>query len=133
MKPIKALFVCVGNAARSQMAEGFLRQLGEDRFRVSSAGLMPHWRVDPQTVAVMREVGVDISGQRPKGLDKVDVMDQDVVITLCAVSDDICPSGFRGEVRHWNLEDPHDKPLEVYRAMRDEIRARVEELVGEVN
>ena len=126
---IKVLFVCVGNAARSQMAEGFLRKLGGDRFQISSAGLMPHWRVDPQAVAVMRERGVDISGQRPKGLDEVDVMGQDLVITLCAASEDICPSGFRGEVRHWNLEDPHDKPMEVYRARRDEIRGLVEGLV----
>jgi arsenate reductase len=128
---LKILFVCVGNAARSQMAEGFLRTLGGDHFQVSSAGVMPHWRVDSQAVEVMKEVGVNISDQRPKGLDEVDVMGQDLVITLCAASDDICPSAFSGEVRHWNLEDPHDRSLEVYHAVRDRIRELVEGLVEE--
>jgi arsenate reductase len=128
---IKILFVCVGNAARSQMAEGFLRKHGGDRYRVSSAGLMPHWRVDPQAVVAMRAVGVDISAQEPKGLEAIDVAGQDVVITLCAAPDDLCPSGFRGELRHWDIEDPHDRPMEIYRLVRDEIRRKVEGLVRE--
>jgi arsenate reductase len=128
---IKILFVCVGNAARSQMAEGFLRKLGGDRFQVSSAGLMPHWRVDPQAIVAMRAVGVDISRQEPKGLEAVDAAAQDLIITLCAASDDLCPTGFKGELRHWGIEDPHGQPVEVYRAKRDEIRKRVEGLVEE--
>jgi arsenate reductase len=130
--PIKVLFVCVGNAARSQMAEGFLRKMGGGRFRVSSAGLMPHWRVDPQAIVATRAVGVDISTQEPKGLEAVDVAGQDVVITLCAASDDLCPSGFKGELRHWDIEDPHDQPMEIYRIVRDEIRQRVERLMEEL-
>jgi arsenate reductase len=129
---INVLFVCVGNAARSQMAEGFLRDLGGGRFQVSSAGLMPHWRVDPQAIVVMRAVGVDISGQEPKGLEAVDAAGQDVIITLCAASDDLCPTGFKGQIRHWGIEDPHGQPVEVYRARRDEIRGKVKELVGEL-
>jgi len=131
-QPIKILFVCVGNAARSQMAEGFLRKMGGGCFQVSSAGLMPHWRVDPQAIVAMRAVGVDISPGEPKGLEAVDVVDQDVVIALCDVSDDLCPSGFKGEFRHWGIEDPHDRPMEIYRAVRDEIRRRVEALVEEL-
>lgn len=131
MHPIKVLFVCVGNAARSQMAEGFLRKLGGDRFQVSSAGMMPHWRVDPQAIVAMRAMSVDISAQEPKGLKAVDVADQDIVIALCAASDDLCPSGFKGQLRQWGIEDPHDRPMEVYRAARDEIRGGVERLVEE--
>jgi arsenate reductase len=130
-QPLKVLFVCVGNAARSQMAEGFLRQLGGDRFQISSAGLMPHWRVDPQAIVAMRAVGVDISAQEPKGLEAVDVADQDVVVALCDAPDDLCPSGFRGELRHWGIEDPHGRPMEIYRLVRDEIKQRVGELVRE--
>jgi len=129
--PLRVLFVCVGNAARSQMAEGFLRTLGGDRFVVSSAGLMPHWRVDPQAIVAMRAVGVDISGQEPKGLEAIDIAGQAVVITLCQADDDLCPSGFSGQLRHWDIEDPHNRPMEVYRAVRDEIRRKVEALVKE--
>ena len=131
-EPIDVLFVCVGNAARSQMAEGFLRQLGGDHFQASSAGMMPHWWVDPQTVEVMKEVGVDISGQRPKGLDAVDVMNQDVIVTM-GCPDNACPRVPGAERWEWRLEDPHDKPLEVYRAVRDEIRWRVAGLVEELS
>ncbi len=130
-QPIKILFVCIGNAARSQMAEGFMRKLGGDRFQVSSAGLMPHWRVDPQAIVAMRAMGVDISTREPKGLEAVDIASQDVVITLCAASDDLCPSGFKGELRHWGIDDPHDRPMEIYRAVRDEIRGKVERLAEE--
>jgi len=131
-KPIKVLFVCVGNAARSQMAEGFLRKLGGDRFQVSSAGLMPHWRVDPQAIVAMRGAGVDISAQEPKSLENVDRNSQDLIITLCGPRDDLCPTGFKGQVRHWDIPDPHDKPMEIYMAVRDEIRGRVERLVEEL-
>jgi len=129
-KPIRVLFICVGNAARSQMAEGFLRELGGDRFQVSSAGTSPHWRVDPPTVAVMLEVGVDISRQHPKGLEEVDVMDQDVVVTMGCPAD-ACPVVPGAERREWELEDPHEQPIGVYRAVRDEIKRRVEEMVEE--
>ena len=119
-KPVKVLFVCVGNAARSQMAEGFLRKLGGDRFQLASAGTSPHWRVDPQAVAVMVEAGVDITRQHPKGMEEVDVMDQNVVVTMGCPAD-ACPVVPLAERREWKLEDPHEQPIEVYRATRDEI------------
>lgn len=126
--PIRVLFVCVGNAARSQMAEGFLRKLGGDRFEASSAGLTPHWRVDLQAVEVMLEMGVNISRQRPKGLAEVDVTGQNVIVAM-GCSADACPVVPGAKRREWELEDPHNQPMEVYRAVRDEIRRRVEELV----
>jgi len=129
--PFRVLFVCVGNAARSQMAEGFLEKMGGERFEVSSAGLAPHWRVDPQAIVAMRAAGVDISGKEPKGLEAVDIAGQDVVVTLCQADDDLCPSGFKGQLRHWDIKDPHDLPMEIYRAVRDEIRRKVEGLVEE--
>lgn len=129
-KPVKVLFVCVGNAARSQMAEGFLRELGGDRFQVTSAGTSPHWQVDPHAVAVMMEARVDITRQHPKGLEEIDVIGQNVVVTMGCPAD-ACPVVPGAERREWKLEDPHEQPIEVYRAVRDEIKRRVEEMVEE--
>jgi arsenate reductase len=127
---LNVLFVCVGNAARSQMAEGFLRELGGNRFQVSSAGTSPHWRVDPRAVAVMVEAGVDITRQHPKGLEDVDAMGQNVVVNMGCPAD-ACPVVPGAERREWKLEDPHEQPIEVYRAVRDEIKHRVKEMVEE--
>ena len=129
-QPIKVLFVCVGNAARSQMAEGFLRELGGDRFQVASAGTSPHWQVDPHAVAVMMEARVDITRQHPKGLEEIVVIGQNVVVTMGCPAD-ACPVVPGAERREWKLEDPHELPIEVYRAVRDQIQELVEGLVEE--
>lgn len=124
------LFVCVHNAGRSQMAAGFLRELAGDAVEVRSAGSVPADQINPVAVQAMAEVGVDITDQRPKILTMEDAEASDVVITMgCG---DVCPA-FPGR-RHedWELADPAGQGLDAVRAIRDEIRVRVERLVSEL-
>ncbi len=130
------LFLCVANSARSQMAEGIARSLVPPEVRVWSAGSRPT-RVKPEAVAVMREVGLDISGHRAKPLSEIPAADVDTVITLCA--EEACPL-FLGEARrlHWDLPDPaavkgsEEERLAAFRTTRDELRRRIEAfLAGE--
>ena len=102
----RALFVCTGNKARSQMAEGLLRHLAGDRFEVHSAGTQPSGLAE-ETVAVMREIGIDTSGQRSKHVDEFLGQTFDYVITVCDSARQACPV-FPGEGQrlHWDVEDP---------------------------
>lgn len=124
------LFVCVHNAGRSQMAAGWLARLAGERVAVRSAGSQPGTQVNPVAVAVMREVGIDIAGEQPKLLTTDSVVQADVVITMgCG---DACPYYPGKRYQDWALTDPAGQPIEVVRAVRDEIRVRVEQLVGEL-
>ncbi|GAA1723228.1 arsenate reductase ArsC [Aeromicrobium alkaliterrae] len=121
------LFVCVHNAGRSQMAAGFLTHLAGDRIEVRSAGSMPGDQVNPVAVAAMAEVGIDIAGAQPKKLTDDAVIASDVVITMgCG---DECPFFPGKRYEDWVLTDPAGQGIEVVRRVRDEIRARVEELI----
>lgn len=124
------MFVCVHNAGRSQMAAGFMTALSGGRVEVRSAGSVPADQVNPVAVEAMAEVGIDIAAERPKILTGDAVQASDVVITMgCG---DTCP--FFPGVRYedWELEDPAGKDLETVRRVRDEIRGRVETLLGEL-
>jgi arsenate reductase len=124
------LFVCVHNAGRSQMAEGWLRHLAGDRVRVRSAGSAPGDRINPVAVQAMDEVGIDITGGHPKILTTDAVRDSDVVITMgCGDSCPVLP-GRRHE--DWDLTDPAGQPVEVVRQVRDEIRDRITRLLTEL-
>jgi arsenate reductase len=134
---LKVLFVCTGNACRSQMAEGWARALHGDRLEPSSAGTAPQ-RVDPRAIRVMREVGVDLSGHRSKHVAEAIGTDFDLVVTVCDNANERCPV-FPGQVRrlHAGFDDPprlaagaadEDTALRHYRRVRDEIRAFVETL-----
>ncbi len=102
----KVMFLCTGNSCRSQMAEGFLRALGKGRFEVHSAGLFPAG-LHPRAVAVMKEIGIDISGQRSKGIDEGLLRQMDIVVTLCGNAEMYCPATPAGVKRlHWPIEDP---------------------------
>ncbi|HEY3081603.1 MAG TPA: arsenate reductase ArsC [Chloroflexota bacterium] len=106
-EPIRVLFLCVHNSARSQMAEGFLRQHGGDRFEVDSAGSEPGAAVRPLAVKVMAQHGVDISAQRPKHQDELAHQQWDYVITTCDESREACPVFPGGpEQIHWRFDDP---------------------------
>jgi len=128
------LFLCVANSARSQMAEGLARRRFGDRVRVQSAGSKPS-RVNPYAIEVMREIGVDLSRHGSKSVDTIDPASVDTVVTLCA--EEVCPA-FLGRARriHWPIPDPaSDDPgvsreamLARFRAARDEIQRRLEEL-----
>ena len=124
------LFVCVHNAGRSQMAAGFLRALAGDRVRVLSAGSEPKDQLNPVAVEAMREVGIDIAGNAPTVLTVEAVRESDVVITMgCG---DACPVFPGKRYEDWELDDPAGKDLETVRSIRDEIRTRVEALLGEL-
>ncbi|MEI5102744.1 arsenate reductase ArsC [Streptomyces sp. PmtG] len=125
------LFVCVHNAGRSQMAAGFLHHLAGDRVEVRSAGSLPADRVNPAAVEAMREVGIDITAAAPKVLTPEAVQASDYVITMgCG---DTCPA-FPGKTYlDWQLEDPAGQGVEAVRPIRDEIKARVETLIAELD
>ncbi len=129
----RVLFVCTGNSCRSQMAEGWANRLGAGRLEAHSAGVNP-FGVVRLTVEVMAEAGVDISHQRSKGVDEFLGEEFDYVITLCDNARELCPY-FPGEGKrlHWPIDDPYRLTLDDYRRARDEIRARVESFLNELD
>lgn len=129
---IRVLVLCTGNSARSQMAEGLLRYVAEDRFEVASAGVAPS-QVRPEAIEAMREIGIDISGHHSKSVDEFLGQEFDYVITVCDNANEQCPV-FPGKTQriHWSFQDPAAAPgdqperLAVFRRVRDEIRARMQ-------
>jgi arsenate reductase len=126
MRP-KVLFLCIGNSARSQMAEGYLRHVAADRYEALSAGVAPK-ELNPLAVAVMREIGIDISRQQSK--DVVGLLGQQIpyVVTVCDDAKERCPI-FPGAWKfvHWSLEDPavvagtDEERRRIFRSVRDQI------------
>jgi arsenate reductase len=125
------LFVCVHNAGRSQMAEAFFNQIAKGRAEAMSAGTEPAEKVNPMVVEAMREVGVDIGRRKPKTLTFEMLEKADRVVTMGCSVDKACPASFV-PTEDWELEDPEGRPIEQVRRIRDEIKARVETLVGEL-
>jgi arsenate reductase (thioredoxin) len=127
------LFVCLKNAGRSQMSAALLERAAGDRHRALSAGSEadPDGRVHPQVVEVMRELGVDLAGRRPRRLTTELAEQADVVVTMgCG---DACPYIPGKRYLDWELPDPKDRPVDEVRATRDEIAARVDALVRELD
>jgi arsenate reductase len=131
----RVLFVCTGNRARSQMAEGLLRHLAGDRFEAHSAGTLPGG-LAAETIAVMREIGIDVSQHRSKSVDEHKGREFDVVITVCDVARQSCPVFPGGRQLHWDVEDPSvaieagATYLEAFRRARDDLLHRVEDFVS---
>ncbi|MDL4773538.1 MULTISPECIES: arsenate reductase ArsC [Thermomonosporaceae] len=124
------LFVCVHNAGRSQMAAAYLTHLTSGAVEVRSAGTAPGDQVDPAVVEVMAEEGIDISTEIPKVLTVDAVQASDVVITMgCG---DTCPVFSGKRYLDWRLDDPAGQGVEAVRPIRDQIRARIEELATEL-
>jgi len=124
------LFVCVHNAGRSQMAAGFLQQLGGGAVEVRSAGSIPAEQINPTAVEAMLELGIDIRTERPKVLTTEAVRASDVVITMgCG---DVCPIFPGKRYEDWKLDDPAGQGIASVRPIRDEIRARILALLGEL-
>jgi protein-tyrosine-phosphatase len=124
------LFVCVHNAGRSQMAAGFLRDIAGDRIEVRSAGSLPADQINPVAVEAMGELGIDITSEQPKVLTTEAVQASDVVITMgCG---DACPFFPGKRYEDWKLDDPAGQGIGAVRPIRDEIRARIVTLVGEL-
>ncbi|MGB5538709.1 MAG: arsenate reductase (thioredoxin) [Gammaproteobacteria bacterium] len=130
------LFLCTGNSCRSQMAEGWARHFAGDRHTIQSAGLEAHGK-NPRAIAVMREAGVDISGQESTPVTDAMLAAADIVVTVCGHADEHCPAIPAGVKKiHWPLSDPakatgsEDIVMEVFRATRDDIRQRVMALLA---
>ena len=124
------LFVCVHNAGRSQMAAGFMNELGAGRVEVLSAGSAPKDSINPIAVEAMQEVGIDISKNTPKVLTPEAVQESDAVITMgCG---DACPFYPGKRYEDWVLDDPAGQGIESVRVIRDDIKKRVEQLLSEL-
>ena len=132
---MNVLFLCTGNSCRSQMAEGWAKQLGGKGIEAQSAGIEAHGK-NSRAIEVMREAGVDISRQESTQLTDEMLTSADLVVTVCGLADENCPvlpAGTRKE--HWPLADPaqatgsEDEIMAVFRASRDDIRRRVENLI----
>jgi protein-tyrosine-phosphatase len=123
------LFVCVQNAGRSQMAEGFFRKYAPKGYEVISAGTVPTSQINPIAVEVMKEVEIDISKQKPKDLTEDMMRNATTIINMGCMDDKFCPALFIPKVIDWGIEDPKDKPIEKVREIRDEIEKRVLEII----
>jgi arsenate reductase (thioredoxin) len=129
----KIMFVCKKNSRRSQMAEGFARTLGAGKVGVASSGLEAS-HVDPKTVDIMSEIGIDISHQTSKALSDFNAEDYDAVISLCGCGVNLPEEWVLREVfADWQLDDPEGQPLETFRQVRDEVKERVEKLVEKLS
>ena len=124
------LFLCIHNAGRSQMAAGFARELSQGTVNILSGGSEPADQVNPIAVEVMQEIGIDIAGYTPQRFTDELLHSVDVVVTMgCG---DTCPFIPGKTYVDWPLDDPKGRPLEEVRRIRDEIRARVEDLLGQL-
>ena len=125
---VKLLFVCVHNSGRSQMAKAFFNALAGGKGSADSAGTQPSPQINPVVIDVMREVGIDISREKPKLLTPELLEEYDRVITMgCGVAE-TCPASFL-PTEDWELDDPAGQPIETVRRIRDEIKSRVDSLV----
>lgn len=126
----KILFVCVENAGRSQMAEGFFRKLAPPEFQAISAGTKPTNEINPLAIQVMKEIGIDIIKQKPKMLSDEMIKKSTKVVNMGCMDKESCPALFLNTVIDWNISDPKDKPIDQVRKIRNEIETKVKELVA---
>ena len=141
MKKIKIGFICTGNSARSQMAEGFGRyytkKFGKN-IEVYSAGSNPSGYIHPLAIRVMAEKGIDICKNKSKSLDKIPLNELDYVITLCGDAEENCPVVPNANTQHWRLPDPakvkgtEEEKLQFFREIRDEVERKVKKLIENV-
>jgi arsenate reductase len=137
-RPIKVMFLCTGNACRSQMAEGFARALGNGLIEAYSAGIVAAG-VHPRAIAVMNELNIDISLQKSTKIDERLLKTMNVVITLCGNAEEACPRT-PPEIKriHWPINDPVDtwgsevKIMKEFRRARDEIRKKVDDFINKL-
>lgn len=134
----KIMFLCTANSCRSQMAEGFAKELGKGLIEVYSAGIMAAG-VHRRAIAVMKEVGIDISNQQSKVIDTGRLGQMDLVVTLCGLAEEYCPATPLHIRRiHWPIKDPvgtvgtEEYIMNEFRRARDEIKEKVEELIKDI-
>jgi protein-tyrosine-phosphatase len=127
------LFVCVENAGRSQIAEGFFRKYAPEGYEPLSAGTRPVSQINPLAIQVMNEIGVDISNQKSKDLTEDIMRNSDKIINMGCMDKNFCPTLFIPKVIDWGIEDPNDKSIEQVRKIRDEIERRIKKLATDVS
>jgi arsenate reductase len=134
----EVLFLCTGNSCRSQIAEGWAKHIGGDSVVVHSAGIEAHGK-NPRAIEVMQEIGIDISGQESTIVDDTMLQNADVLVTVCGHADEQCPVLPPGITKlHWPLTDPakatgtEEEIMIEFRATRDEIKGRVNELLESI-
>ncbi len=126
------LFVCVENAGRSQMAEGFFRKYAPKNYEPTSAGTIPKSQINSLAAEVMMEIGIDITNQKPKELDDGMMRIAFKIISMGCIDKDFCPAMFVPRVVDWAIEDPKGKPIQRVRAIMDEIEKRIKEMLNEI-
>ena len=124
------LFVCVENAGRSQMAEGFFNKYAPQGNRAISAGTKPVAELNPLAVNAIKEVGIDISHQKSKGITDDMMRNSTKIVNMGCMDKESCPTLFLNNVIDWNIEDPKGKSVDKVREIRDEIERRVKKLVS---
>lgn len=124
------LFICVGNSGRSQLAEAIARHSGGGEVEVKSGGTIPAERVSSKAVAVLKEWGLDISTARPKAIDWGFAKRCDAIVGMGCGDADFCPAPLVPRLEDWDLPDPKGRDLALYRALRDDIAARVRDLMA---
>jgi protein-tyrosine-phosphatase len=127
------LFVCVENAGRSQMAEGFFTKYAPEGYEPVSAGTKPVSQINPLAIQVMKEIGIGISNQKSKDLTEDMIRNSDKIINMGCMDKNFCPTLFIPKVIEWGIEDPKGKPIEKVREIRDEIERRIIELAADIS
>jgi arsenate reductase len=127
---LKIVFVCIENARRSQMAQGFAEALGQGKLEVYSAGSSPSSQIDPLVIEVMKEKGIDLSGKRPKSLNDLPPVEMDYLVTMGC--EETCPAVLAKKIIEWEIPDPKGKPIDEVRRIRDVLEAKVRMLLEEV-
>ena len=128
----KVLFVCVGNAARSIMAEALFNAAAPDGWKASSGGTKPASIISGKSIEVLEELGVKVEKESPTPLDRELAKSAEIGITMGCEVEDECPALFTPIKQEWGIDDPRGEPKEKYRKTRDEIKRKIEELVGEI-
>jgi arsenate reductase len=131
-RPLKILFVCIGNSCRSQMAEAYANQFGDGRVQAFSAGSHPLGAIAAETYEVMREEGISLEGQSSKGVREVPVGEMDIVVGMGIEVACPVPADFKGRVVEWHVPDPYGHNLETFRDVRDVIEGQVVALLAEL-
>jgi protein-tyrosine-phosphatase len=126
----KIVFICVENARRSQMAQGFAEALGQGKIEVYSAGSSPSSQIDPLVIEVMKEKGIDLGTKRPKSLDDLPKVEMDYLVTMGC--DETCPAILAKKIIEWDIPDPKGKPIDIFRKVRDLIEDKVRTLLKEM-
>ena len=128
----KVLFVCVENAGRSQIAEGFFKKLAPSEYEGISAGTKPVSEINPLVVQAMKEVDIDISDNKSKLVTNEMIEESDSVVNMGCMDKESCPALFVEDVADWDIEDPKGKSIEEIRKIRDTIETKVKKLVSEL-